>query len=232
MIQRGREVKHLSFRSKPSASTAARVVIVGPLKLQNELLAWFLNQNTGLTCICCKDLDLDSFANQSRIQPGLILLDCLGYDLGEFWSRFKDSLNSSAGRFYVALLNVAAGRQIDNNVFNGGIRGIFYTDDPLANFAKGVSAMLNGELWFSRELLMKCLFNVRPAETPANEDDVVLTSREQEILAMIASGVPNNQIAGDLGISPHTVKTHIRNIYGKINVPNRFQAALWAAKNL
>jgi DNA-binding NarL/FixJ family response regulator len=232
MIQRVSQVKHLDLRSKPSVSTAARVVIVGPLKLQNELLAWFLNQNTGLTCVCCKDLDLDSFANQTRIQPGLILLDCLGHDLGEFWSRFRDSLNSSAGRFYVALLNVAAGRQIDSDVFNSGIRGIFYTDDPLANFAKGVSAMLNGELWFSRELLMKCLFNVRPTETAANEDEVVLTSREQEILGMIASGVPNNQIAGDLGISPHTVKTHIRNIYGKINVPNRFQASLWAAKNL
>lgn len=232
MAQRITLVRGFNTRSKQLACIAARVLIVGPLRLQNELLAWFLNHNTGLTCICCKDLDLDSFANQSRSQPGLILLDCFGHDLGEFCSRFRAYLNSSAGRFYLALLNIAAGRPIGSDLFNGSIRGIFYTDDPLPSFAKGVAAILNGELWFSRELLMKCLFNVRPAETQAGEPKVLLTAREKEVLSMIASGMANHQIARELGISPHTVKTHIRNIYGKINVLNRFQAALWAAKNL
>jgi LuxR family transcriptional regulator of csgAB operon len=49
---------------------------------------------------------------------------------------------------------------------------------------------------------------------------------------MVASGRANNKIAEELCISPHTVKTHIYNIYKKISAPNRLQAALWAAKNL
>jgi DNA-binding CsgD family transcriptional regulator len=49
---------------------------------------------------------------------------------------------------------------------------------------------------------------------------------------MIAVGATNDEIADKLFISPHTVKTHLYRIFKKINVPNRVQAALWAAKNL
>jgi len=52
------------------------------------------------------------------------------------------------------------------------------------------------------------------------------------LLTMVISGSKNKDIAHQLLISPHTVRTHIYNIYKKINVPNRLQASLWAAKNL
>ncbi len=51
-----------------------------------------------------------------------------------------------------------------------------------------------------------------------------LTGREQEILAALAQGSSNAQIANDLGISLNTVKFHLKNLYGKLNIQNRAQA--------
>lgn len=59
-----------------------------------------------------------------------------------------------------------------------------------------------------------------------------LTRKEIEILKMAASGAQENEIAKELFISRHTVKTHLSNIYKKIDAKNRFQAILWAAENL
>ena len=68
----------------------------------------------------------------------------------------------------------------------------------------------------------------RPFKTHAS----VLTRREIEILTKAASGATNTEIANELYISSHTVKSHLYNIYKKIEVSNRIEAALWAAENL
>lgn len=72
----------------------------------------------------------------------------------------------------------------------------------------------------------------RGKDTISKKEVTILTPREIEILTMVASGAKNEEIANELYISPNTVKTHIYNIFKKINVPNRLQAALWAVKNL
>jgi LuxR family transcriptional regulator of csgAB operon len=215
-----------------SKTSKAHIQIVGPLKLQNELMAWFLHDATGLNCICGKDLDVESLPVQSKSKPVLVLLDCLSSDLSNLGSKLRVLTASGVKNYYLALFNVAAGQSIGNDLVGWGIRGLFYSDDPLTHISKGVMAILNGEFWFSRDTLVKYLLEYSDARGKHRKQNTFLTSRETEILLLLASGVSNNQIAVGLGISPHTVKTHIYNIYSKINVPNRLQAALWAAKNL
>ena len=213
-------------------SSEPQVHIVGPLQFQNELMAWYLQEKTGLTCTCSKNLEVDSFSDPPEEKNALILMDCLGNDLKSLRSTIRSFFDSGNKGYYIALFNMATGQPFGNDLVKKGIRGIFYNSDPLPNLAKGVPAILNGELWYSRKDLMKCLLDSDTESEFALETKALLTSREREILILIASGISNNQIAEKLSISRNTVKTHLYNVYNKIKVPNRLQAALWAAKHL
>ncbi|MDJ0986877.1 MAG: response regulator transcription factor [Desulfobacterales bacterium] len=209
-----------------------QVHIVGPLMFQNKLMAWYLEEKTGLACSCLKELDMASLSDRNGQQIDLVLLDCLGSDYSNLWSTIRPLFDADMKRIYVAIFNMGAGQPFGNDLVKRGVRGVFYDDDPLPNLAKGVPAILEGELWFSRKDLMKCILDSDSDSKLAMELKAQLTAREREILLLIASGINNSQIAENLNISRNTVKTHLYNIYNKINVPNRLQAALWAAKHL
>jgi DNA-binding NarL/FixJ family response regulator len=231
--------KQANKQSKLQETAPSQVFIYGPLKLQNELIGWYLQNTSGLTCADITNSELEKLLDSRPGQQCIILLDCQGGSPAALWPKIREISEAGSDRFLAALFNVASGHQIRNDLVNCGIRGVFFDDDPLTNLSKGVGAILKGELWFSRELLVRCLLDARDNEDEEELDkDAVdgggtfLTLREKEILIMIASGVSNRKIATFLGISTNTVKTHVYNIYSKINVPNRLQAALWAAKYL
>jgi DNA-binding NarL/FixJ family response regulator len=123
--------------------------------------------------------------------------------------------------------------EIEKLVMMNNIQGLFYKNDPLHIIPKGIAAILNGDLWYSRKILIKCILETSHSNNSLNHTaDSNLTLREREILILMASGFSNKEVADKLYISAHTVKSHVYNSYKKINVDSRFQAALWAAKYL
>ncbi|MFO7970447.1 MAG: helix-turn-helix transcriptional regulator [Desulfobacterales bacterium] len=81
-------------------------------------------------------------------------------------------------------------------------------------------------------MMTKCIFEGTDKDNSAKSRIENLSQRQIEILALVTVGAKNDEIADRLCISLHTVKTHLYRIFKKINVPNRVQAALWAAQNL
>jgi NarL family two-component system response regulator LiaR len=57
-----------------------------------------------------------------------------------------------------------------------------------------------------------------------------LTEREEEVLKLVAQGLPNQDIADKLFVSERTVRAHVSNILGKLHLANRTQAALYALR--
>jgi DNA-binding NarL/FixJ family response regulator len=68
------------------------------------------------------------------------------------------------------------------------------------------------------------------AERSTRAPEVELTAREREVLSLVVAGLANKQIARRLGISEKTVKGHLTNLFQRIGVADRTQAALWAER--
>ncbi|WP_141726678.1 response regulator transcription factor, partial [Actinacidiphila rubida] len=71
----------------------------------------------------------------------------------------------------------------------------------------------------------------RPGETASRELPDGLTAREAEVLALVADGLSNTEIAGRLHVSMATVKTHINNLFAKTGVRDRAQAVGYAYRH-
>jgi DNA-binding CsgD family transcriptional regulator len=223
-----------SSKEKGTAQLTDKVIyIIGPQRFQNELMVSFLTRETGATCLASDDVrQIPMVDDKKTTQPILILLDCLEKELDTYLVEVAASDKKILRRHYVALYNVAPGLGVEKKALRKGIRGFFYKQDPPELLLKGVNAIFNEELWVSREIMTKTILENRDKDIITRKDQTTLTPREIEILSFIAAGAKNEHIAEELFISPNTVKTHIYNIFKKINVPNRLQAALWAAKNL
>jgi DNA-binding CsgD family transcriptional regulator len=208
------------------------IFIVSTRRLQCELLTNYLTANTGATCRIIPDPSTITGNPHEPSDDTLVLLDCPERDPVKYFLALAIPGKPILSKFLVALFNVKIGLGIEEKAVSRGIRGFFYETDSVEQMMKGIQILFRGEMWLSRELMAKCLLSQGTNGDSSNKEVVFLTQRELEILAMVVSGATNEEIAGRICISPHTVKTHIYNIFKKINVPNRLQAALWAAKNL
>jgi LuxR family transcriptional regulator of csgAB operon len=209
------------------------ICIVGPRRLQNELIIFFLEKKGRATCKAGFDtLQAAALYTGSTNHPCLILWDCHGKDQDECLSALELFHEEIRSQDYVALFNVHHDLGIEEAALGRGVRGFFYVQDTTEQLQKGLTAIFEGELWVSRGIMSKLVLNNKTYPLVSQKDASVLTRREIEILSLVAAGATNEEIANNLFISPNTVKTHIYNIFKKIHVPNRLQAALWAAKNL
>ncbi len=225
-------IENLNRKALNKQDTAGpRVIIVGPNTLQNELLARFLEQETGLVCTFTTDPD-GEIATVDSFSQSLFLFDCRGTDLGHLWAMIERNPTIHPTTTCIALFNLDGKTGKEREIMDRDIHGIFYQGDSLEMFPRGVKAMLDGEMWYSRKALSKRIMEPGKGSAASLAAADILTSREKEILVGIASGASNEDIASDLSISPHTVRTHIYNIYKKINTTNRLQAMLWVAKYL
>jgi LuxR family transcriptional regulator, positive regulator of biofilm formation len=212
----------------------AFIHVVGKNKLQNDLLLSFLKEKTGFDGQCINKLDYVNpvCVNSPKLRQ-FILLDWRGIDQEKIWSDIHSWRGSHSCPSFFAFCNVDPKVEIEKRAVTSNIQGLFYKDDPLPVILKGIASILTGDLWFSRKTLKKCILETRPSNISVDHAAASnLTLREREILLLMSSGCSNKEIASSLCISSHTVKTHIYNIYKKINTDSRFQAALWAAKYL
>jgi len=206
--------------------------IVGMNSLQNELLLLFLKEKNDFMGRCAQNLKSCKPLNENEaILPQLFLLDYESIGGENCWSKISEWRSIISSQCFVAFCNVDPELEIEKTALKAKIHGLFFKNDPPHVIARGICAILNGELWYSRNILKKIVNESNFSSDILDHANAFnLTRRETEIITLIASGQSNKVIADDLCISIHTVKNHLYNIFKKTNVNSRFQAALWAMK--
>lgn len=162
----------------------------------------------------------------------LTVVDCRGLDALSIENDLA-SLHAQNANIRIALWGVDVDVVQDGFIRWPGVKGIFCASCDEVQFQRGVRSMLAGQNWLPRKLLDKWLEQQRSRSRP----EIIaftgrLTGRERQILERIGDACTNAQIAFDLCISEHTVKTHLYNIYRKIKVRNRTEACNWVKSNL
>lgn len=111
-----------------------------------------------------------------------------------------------------------------------GVDGYILKDSESTELKKAIRVVKNGENYIQPSLIPA--LNSQLLSRDTDKDKISsLTNRELEVLVQVANGMFNKEIATNLNISERTVKNHISNIFKKIDVSDRTQAAVFAIKN-
>ena len=110
-----------------------------------------------------------------------------------------------------------------------GVEGYVLKDSDSSILKKAIYKVYAGEKYIDNSMVP--LMNERIAQEKEKAEEDKLTRREIEVLKLLAEGLFNKEIAYKLSISEKTVKNHVSNIFKKIGVFDRTQAAVYAIKN-
>ncbi len=115
-----------------------------------------------------------------------------------------------------------------------GACGYLLKDSSIEVLIAGIKEASLGESLISPTIASKVLQRVRVSSTQPEIESTIraeLSEREIQVLKLVANGKDNAMIAGELHISPKTVKNHISNILMKLQIDNRIQAAVYAVRS-
>ncbi len=110
---------------------------------------------------------------------------------------------------------------------DGGAAGFLSKTRGLADLTASVRAAANGEAVISTELLNRLLTRI---SRRGSAGSATLTSREQEVMRLVADGMTNAQIAGELQVSVNTVRNHVANISSKLGAHSKLEALAIATR--
>jgi two-component system, NarL family, response regulator DegU len=112
-----------------------------------------------------------------------------------------------------------------------GVDGYILKDSECDILRKAIFSVKEGESYIQSELVPLLKEKLENQDKDVLTEDNLLTKRELEVLKLLTEGLFNKEIAYHLSISEKTVKNHVSNIFKKISVSDRTQAAVYAIKN-
>jgi DNA-binding NarL/FixJ family response regulator len=224
-------VTELVETAEERQAEALRVLLVDDHDLFRTGLRNLLEEQ-GVLVVGEADTGTEALRQVREVAPDVVVMDLNMPGISGVEATRQISMIAPLTRVLVLTISDQDGDVMD--AIYAGACGYLLKDSSIQELMQGIRAAAVGESLVSPTIAAKVLQRVRAATASQREAETIqseLSDREIEVLKLIANGKDNAEIAGDLHISPKTVKNHISNILMKLQIDNRIQAAVYAVRS-
>jgi len=215
------------------APVKIRILIVDDQLVVREGLRMLIENHPGTKVVAMASTRSEALDILTREACDLIILDLElgGYSAISFIPELRDAARSAR----VLVLTGSRDSAIHQKAAQLGAMGVVLKEDAADLLLKAIEKVYRGEAWLDRVTLGNLLFQMsnqdKDSIDPRAKKISSLTDRERQVIALIAEGLKNRQIAERLFISPTTVTHHLSSIYSKLGVSDRLELVIYAFAN-
>jgi DNA-binding NarL/FixJ family response regulator len=210
------------------ADSVIAVAIIEDNRLVREGITALLNRFADMQVVAAESTGHEAILR--RANPQVILLD-LGLENGDSL-RVARSVKEGFPDTRVIVMDLLPDEEDIKAFVSVGVSGFVMKDATLDELVHTIRSVVAGIDVLPLEVVGRLFTEIAREAASAGEleilDSVRMTSREREVIDLIAEGLSNKAIAKRLHISTHTVKSHLRNIMEKLNLHTRLELAVYA----
>lgn len=209
--------------------TEARILLADDHELFREGLARLVAARSEFEVVGQAGDGLEALTLARELKPDLVVMDIrMPISDGLEATRL---IHRALPEVRILMLTVQEDDESLFEAIKAGASGYMLKNTNSENFIQGISDVLAGEAVLPPRLATRLLQEFsRLAEGAAVDEEYDLTPREREVLALVAGGATDKEIAAELSLSVYTVKSHVRSILNKLQAANRREAARLAVK--
>lgn len=207
--------------------SAIRLLIVDDHPIVRQGLRTYLSSRPGLDVVGEAADGDEAVAEAARLSPDVVLLDLVMPRGGGLEAIRR--LRSAAEPPRVIVLTSFAGDDRVIEAVRAGAAGYLLKDVAPADLAAAIRHVHQGGVLLDPTVVGSVMAEVARGAPPPGIDE--LTARERQVLALLAQGRSNRDLAAELYVSEKTVKTHVSSILAKLRLTDRTQAALFAVRH-
>lgn len=209
-----------------------RILIVNDQLVVREGLRMLIENHPGIKVIGMARTRVEALDLIAKEPLDLIILDLeLG---GESALSFIPVLREASKTARILVLTGARNTETHQQAAQLGAMGVVLKEDAADLLLKAIEKVYSGEAWLDRVTMGNLLWQLSKRDEsidPQTQKIASLTEREREVIALIAEGLKNRQIAQRLFISPTTVTHHLSSIYAKLGVSDRLELVIYALRH-
>ncbi len=215
-----------------AAADAIRVLVCDDHALFRRGLIMVLESEEGVAVVGEAEDGEAAIRRAEELVPDVVLMDVRMPRVGgiEATRAILESVPSAK----VLMLTVSEEEDDLYDAVKAGASGYLLKEISIDEVGSAIRAVVSGQSLISPSMAAKLLTEftnlARKAEQRQSAPIPRLTDRELEVLRLVARGLTNREIAGELYISENTVKNHVRNILEKLHLHSRMEAVVYAVR--